>query len=82
LAENPQSNVVIFVAQDEKLKDKRFAGPALTEDDTFLSNTPSGMLVYRIPSPHKMMGIPQEYLGEYSVMTFNVGINSINLDGI
>jgi hypothetical protein len=60
---NPQSNVVMFVGVDQKLKDMRFIAPALTEDDTFLSNTPSGTLVYRIPSPHVLMGIPQDKLG-------------------
>jgi hypothetical protein len=56
MADSPQSNVVQFWSADFKAK---FLGPKLTEDDAFLSNTPTGILVYRIPAPHVLMGIPE-----------------------
>jgi hypothetical protein len=55
MADDPQSNVVQFYSDEYKQK---FLAPRLTEDDAFLSNTPTGTLVYRIPSPHVLMGMP------------------------
>jgi hypothetical protein len=55
MADDPQSNVVQFFWEE---KEQKFLAPRLTEDDAFLSNTPTGTLVYRIPSPHALMGIP------------------------
>jgi hypothetical protein len=46
----------------------------LTEDDAFLSNTPTGTLVYRIPAPHVLMGVPQENLGLRTAMTFTLSV--------
>jgi hypothetical protein len=34
-----------------------YVAPTLTEDDAFLSNTPSGTIVYRLPSPHYLMNV-------------------------
>jgi hypothetical protein len=58
--------VVQFYSNDFETK---FMGPRLTEDDAFLSNTPTGTLVYRVPSPHVLMGMPQENLGLNTVLT-------------
>jgi len=60
--------------------DTKFLAPRLTEDDAFLSNTPTGMLVYRIPAPHVMMGIPPENLGLRNTMTFIVSVQAVKPD--
>jgi hypothetical protein len=54
----------------------------MTEDDAFLSNIPTGMLVYRIPSPHVLMGVPQENLGTYESMSFTLSITAVKPDFI
>jgi hypothetical protein len=61
MADDPQSNVVVF--RSAEFDNREFLGPRLTEDDAFLSNTPTGTLVYRIPAPHVLMGVPRESLG-------------------
>jgi hypothetical protein len=55
-------------------------GPRLTEDDAFLSNTPTGILVYRIPSPHDLMGIPQENLGLYDSLEMFISVQAVKPD--
>jgi hypothetical protein len=77
MAEDPQSNVVTFWSNDIKQK---FLAPRLTEDDAFLSNTPSGVLVYRIPSPHVLMGIDQHQLGLYTTLTMVISIQAVKPD--
>jgi hypothetical protein len=52
----------------------------LTEDDAFLSNTPTGTLVYRIPAPHILMGTAQENLGLRDVMTFILSVQAVKPD--
>lgn len=71
MADDPQSNVVQFYSHKHEAK---FIGPGLTEDDAFLSNTPTGTLVYRIPSPHVLMGVPQEGLGLETDLKFTVSV--------
>ena len=53
-AETEGNNFIRFWSED---LEQSFVGPALTEDDQFLSNVPTGMLVYRVPSPHVLMGL-------------------------
>lgn len=62
--------------------DSEFVGPLLTEDDAFLSNTPSGTLVYRIPSPHVLMGRPQESLLEKTTLQFTIRVQAVSPDAI
>jgi len=71
MADDPQSNVVALVSADY---DGQFLAPRLTEDDAFLSNTPSGTLVYRLPSPHALIGIPQNDLKNLNTMIFTVRV--------
>jgi hypothetical protein len=54
----------------------------LTEDDAFLSNTPTGTLVFRIPSPHVLMGVPEDILGEYDAMTMVLSVQAVRPDFI
>jgi hypothetical protein len=75
LADDPQSNVVAFWNEETNSK---FLGSRLTEDDAFLSNTPTGILVYRIPAPHVFMGQPQEALGEENTMRFTVSVQAVH----
>jgi hypothetical protein len=77
MADNPQSNVVTFWSTELEIM---FFGPKLTEDDAFLSNTPTGTLVYRIPSPHVLMSLPQENLGLRDVMTFTLSVQAVKPD--
>jgi hypothetical protein len=79
MSDNPQSNIVIMESEEMKQK---FVAPSLTEDDAFLSNTASGTVVYRLPSPHALIGIPQHMLGLYSVMTFYIQIRAVFPEGI
>jgi len=60
--------------------ERQFLAPKLTEDDTFLSNTPSGSLVYRVPAPHVFMGVPRDALWKYEHMHFTVRVHAIKLD--
>jgi hypothetical protein len=80
MADDPQSNVVQFIAKE--FDDRKFLGPRLTEDDAFLSNTPTGTLVYRIPSPHVLMGIPQESLGLFTTLTMTITVQAVKPDFI
>jgi len=79
MADDPQSNVVAMFSSDY---DREFLCPRLTEDDAFLSNTPSGTLVYRLPAPHVLMGVPSEALGTYNAMTFTVRVQAVKPDFI
>jgi hypothetical protein len=55
MAEDPQSNIIALFSNELEVK---FPCPRLSEDDAFLSNTPTGTLVYRLPAPHSIMGVP------------------------
>jgi hypothetical protein len=77
MADDPQSNVVQFWSNELETK---FLAPKLTEDDTFLSNTPTGTLVYRVPAPHTLIGIPAENLGLYDVMTMILSVQAVKPD--
>jgi hypothetical protein len=77
MADSPQSNIVNFENTDLKLK---LPCPRLTEDDAFLSNTPTGTLVYRIPAPHVIMGVPAENLGLHTSLTMIVSVQAVKPD--
>jgi hypothetical protein len=55
LAENPQSNDVMFYSKEF---DKTFPSLPLSEDDAFGSNAMLGTLAYRIPSIEDLFGVP------------------------
>lgn len=78
-ADDPQSNVVQFWSNE---KNAKFLAPRLTEDDAFLSNTPTGTLVYRIPAPHVLMGIPEDYLGLDTTLTMTLSVQAVKPDFI
>ena len=80
LAENPSSNLVILEAQDFDNKPK-FVAPKLNADDEFLSATPMGFIVYRVPAPHTLMGVSQESLWNYERMTFKVSLHAFAIGG-
>jgi hypothetical protein len=77
MADDPQSNVVQFWSSEYETK---FLAPRLTEDDAFLSNTPTGTLVYRIPAPHTLMGVPQENLGLKTTLTMTISVQAVKPD--
>lgn len=79
MADDPQSNVVQFWSNEFETK---FLAPRLTEDDAFLSNTPTGTLVYRIPAPHVLMGIPNnpENLGLHTALTMVLSVQAVKPD--
>jgi len=56
--------------------------PRLTEDDAFLSNTPAGTMVYRIPAPHVLMGMPEDNLSLKNALTFTVTVQAVKPDFI
>lgn len=78
MADDPQSNVVIFAVKE--MDDKEFIGPRLTEDDAFLSNTPSGTLVYRIPAPHVLINVPEDNLSTYTTLHTTVAVRAVKPD--
>jgi len=53
----------------------------LTEDDAFLSNTPTGTLVYRVPAPHVLMGQSRDFIWEYDALHFTVVVQAVKPDG-
>jgi hypothetical protein len=59
---------------------RKLPAPRLTEDDAFLSNTPTGTLVYRIPAPHVLLGVPQENIGLFTAMTMIISIQAVKPD--
>jgi hypothetical protein len=77
MADDPQSNVVQFWFEEQKVK---LFGPKLTENDAFLSNTPTGTLVYRVPAPHVLMGTLQENLWKYDDMSFTLSLQAVKPD--
>jgi len=79
MADDPQSNVVGFW---NKEFDREFLAPKLTEDDAFLSNTPSGTLVYRVPAPHTLMGVPIVALDKYQLLHFTLRVQAVKPDFI
>jgi len=52
----------------------------LVEDDEFLSNIPTGMLVYRIPAPHTLFNVKQHDLGKYQTMSFTISVQAVKPD--
>lgn len=54
----------------------------MVEDDEFLSNIPTGTLVYRIPAPHILMKLPQEALGTEQTMSFILSVQAVKPDFI
>ena len=54
---------------------KNIIAPGITEDDAFNSNVlGNNRISYRLPSPHKLLGVPEAILDEYESMTFTLKI--------
>lgn len=77
MADDPQSNIIQFWSNELKIK---MTAPKLTEDDAFLSNTPTGTLVYRVPAPHTLTGQPQESLWEFEALHMVLSIQAVKPD--
>ena len=75
LADNPQSNDVIFYSHEF---DREIPSFPLTEDDAFGSNTLLGMLAYRTPSIEALFGAPMNTFDQYQTLTFTVSLISNN----
>ena len=49
----------------------------LSEDDAFNSNPDAGFITYRLPSLTTLMGVPDEFVHQYSTLTFVLTVNTI-----
>lgn len=72
---DPLSNKIFLHSVELKTK---IPAPALTEDDSFNSNTVEGILAYRLPALEKLFGISDEVIKTYAALTFIV---SVEVDG-
>jgi len=63
------------------LENKKFAAPKLTADDEFLSATQLGLLVYRVPAPHTLMGLAMDFLATYHTLRFDVSVHAFAIGG-
>jgi len=75
LADNPQSNDVIFYSHEFEREIPSFP---LTEDDAFGSNTLLGMLAYRTPSIEDLFGVPMNTFDQYASLSFTISLISNN----
>jgi hypothetical protein len=76
LDENPVKNQVHFTFPELDFITVR--GRPLNEDDSFNSNPLLGFIVYRIPSPHELLGCNPEDLGNYNELYSYVSIKYVN----
>jgi len=53
----------------------------LTPDDAFLSPVHNGILVYRIPAPHTLVGVSQESFYRYTTMSFILSVQAVGTEG-
>jgi hypothetical protein len=74
-------NQVLMEWQDGGEDTSLYAAPKLTADDEFLSATQLGMLVYRVPAPHTLMGVAMESLSTRTSMKFVIQIQARALGG-
>ena len=73
LALDPQSNTIHLYSPVLKT---HFPSPPLTSDDSFSSNTPQGLLAYRLPALTDLLGVSQDIINNYQYMVFHLSVKA------
>lgn len=66
---------------DSTIYGRQYSCPTLTEDDSFLSATKHGFIVYRIPAVHKIMQVSEAALATFDTLDMTVQVYSALPEG-
>jgi hypothetical protein len=75
LNSNPQSNILLLESSELS---QTFQAPLLTADDAFNSNPEAGFISYRVPPLNQLLGVPDDFINQYSSMTFTLSVSTFD----